>query len=113
MYGSLVARVLYVGVVAYLLFFTISDRAVHIAVSIVLAGSAANVLVMAANAGRMPVRGNFKPDDNHCAVCPDTNFRYLCDRHRIQVGQWGTTTSIGDIFICMGMLLFYARILTL
>ncbi|MGA8065130.1 MAG: DUF5317 family protein, partial [Candidatus Sulfotelmatobacter sp.] len=113
MYSYLVGRVLYNGVVAYLLFFMFSDRAARIAISIMLAGSAGNLFVMAANGGRMPLRGNFKPDDTHCAVCPDTKFQYLCDRHRIRLRRWAATISIGDIFIYGGKLLFFARILTL
>ncbi|MGB8865548.1 MAG: DUF5317 family protein, partial [Candidatus Sulfotelmatobacter sp.] len=113
MYSRILGRLLLTGVVTYLLFFMFSNRILQLAISITLAGSACNVLVILANGGRMPVRGNFRPDDTHCALCPDTKFRYLCDRHRIAVRRFSRILSIGDIFIYGGKLLFFARILTL
>lgn len=67
---------------------------------VLFVGSCANGLVVAANGWKMPVRGRIEESARHRPMISATRFKWLGDVIPVGLG----IASIGDFFICAGIL---------
>ena len=70
---------------------------------IMVSGMTMNFLAVAANHGRMPVIGNMVKDYSHSNLSPLSRLPSLCDIFYLY--GFGLF-SIGDIFICSGLIIY-------